>query len=132
MAGCAVLMCVGIIAGFLHPERIEYVYMEDRPLIEAIGAQESKDSIVIYTDDEDATHVVYDCVNLIPDEAKIYPVQMMHHNIDINQCPDSVLIWVKNNEKIQTCVSDLKSGGYSIDWLGKTHASDVYIARRTQ
>ena len=132
MVGCALLMCIGIIAGLRHPERIEYVYMEDRPLIEAIGAQESKDSIVIYTDDEDATHVVYDCVNLIPKEAKICPVQLMHHNIEINQCPDSVLIWVKNNEKIQTCVSDLKSGGYSIDWLGKTHASDVYIARRTQ
>ena len=132
MAGCAVLMCIGIIAGFLHPERIEYVYMEDRPLIEALDSQETLDSIVIYTDEEDATHVVYDCVNLIPDEAKIYPVQAAHHKIDTSQCPDSLLIWVKNGEKIQPCVSDLETGGYSIEKLGKTHASDVYAARRKQ
>ena len=130
IAGCAMLTFIGIVSGFLHSDRIEYVYMEDRPLIASLEREGIQDAIVIYTDKEDATHVVYDCVNLMPEEAKIYPVQEAYHNINTDESPDDLLIWIKNGESIHPCTDNLETGGYRIDWLGKTHASDVYVARR--
>ena len=132
MVGCALLTVIGILSGLLHPERIEYVYLEDRPLLVALADCKITDSVIIYTDEEDATHVVYDCVNLMPDEARVYPVQKKHHHIDADSFPEKVLVWVKNREDIHMCLTDLETGGYQINWLGKTHASDVYVAERME
>ena len=130
VAGCALLTCIGAVLGLAHPERVEYIYMEDRPLISALQEKGITDSVVIYTNEEDATHVVYDCVNLMPDEARIYPVQAAHHSMDAEQFPDEVLVWVKNREDVHACLTDLETNGYQVTWLGKTHCSDVYAARR--
>ena len=130
MAGCAVLAVTGIFSGFLHPERIEYIYLEDRPLLAALNDCKIADSVIIYTDEEDATHVVYDCVNLMPDKARIYPVKRTCHHINTAESPDNLLIWVKNGEPIRPCVEDLEENEYQIELLGRTHASDVYVARR--
>ena len=131
MTGCAVLTGIGIVSGLMHSDRIEYVYMEDRPLIASLEKEGIRDAIVIYTDEEDATHVVYDCVNLMPDEAKICPVQETHHKIDTDESQNEILIWIKNGESIHPCTDDLIISGHQIDWLGRTHASDVYVAHRT-
>ena len=130
MAGCALLTVIGILSGLLHPERIEYVYLEDRPLLVALADCKITDSVIIYTDEEDATHVVYDCVNLMPDKARVYPVQEECHHIDTDKSPNDLLIWVKNGESIRPCVEDLEANGYQIERLGKTHASDIYTAHR--
>ena len=130
MAGCALLTVIGILSGLLHPERIEYVYLEDRPLLDALTDCKITDSVIIYTDEEDATHVVYDCVNLMPDKARVYPVQEECHHIDTDKSPNDLLIWVKNGESIRPCVEDLEANGYQIERLGRTHASDIYTAHR--
>lgn len=129
--GCSLLVVIGIVMGMLHPERIEYVYMEDRPLIALLQERDINDSIVIYTDEEDATHVVYDCVNLMPDEARIYPVQDAHHHIDPETSPQEMLIWVKSGEDVHSCLTDIETNGYQVDRLGNTHCSDVYVASRS-
>ena len=131
LSGCALLVMLGFGAGMIHPERIEYIYMGDRPLIASLQERGIADSVVLYTNEEDATHVVYDCVNLMPDNARVYPVQKAHHHMDTDGFPEEALVWVKNGENVHECLTDIETTGYHVTWLGKTHCSDVYVASRT-
>ena len=127
-----VLICAGALAlQLIRPEKIDFIYLEDRPLIQAVKDSGIDDAIVIYTDERDANHSTYECINLLPDTAKLYPVKGSNHHIDSEQCPDQVLVWIHYDRSPQSYVADLLDVGYELAELGSTHASDVYIAKRS-
>ena len=126
-----VLVCVGALAlQLIRPEKIDFVYLEDRPLIQAVKDSGIEDVIIIYTDERDSNHSAYECINLMPDTAQLYPVESIDHQIDAGLCPDQVLVWIHYDRNPQTYLTDLLAAGYELEELGSTHASDVYIARK--
>ena len=128
---CFVLVCVGASAlQLIRPEKIDFVYLEDRPLSQAVQDSGIEDVVVIYTDELDSTHACYDCINLMPDTSRLYPVRGSTHHIDAEQCPDQVLVWIHYDRSPELYIADLLDMGYELAGLGSTHASDVYIARK--
>ena len=136
LLACAFLMAAGILAGELrHSDNIEYIYREDRQLIRLVGESETDTVVVIYTGASSGIeHAVYDCVNMLPDSAKLYPVTASKHRIDPSEMPDTLLIWNSVNDKkdIKTYTDDLIAAGYVISKLGSDHISVVYTARKTK
>lgn len=134
LPACAVLSISGAIAGQLrHSDVIQYIYREDRPLIRKLAETNVNTAIVVYrTINWDSEHAVYDCINLLPDSARLYPVDEDHHSIDTSECPDEMLIWAAGSldKTVDPYTRDLKAAGYVITKIGSDHTSDVYIARK--
>ena len=131
LAVCLILVCAGAAAlQIIRPEKIDFVYLEDRPLIEAVQESRIEDAIVIYTDERQSNHSIYECINLLPDTARLYPVNGSRHHIDCERCPEQILVWIHYDRSPQTYIMDLLDHGYELTELGSTHTSDVYVARR--
>ena len=131
LAVCAVLAVAGVVCQqCLRPNKIEYAYPQDRPAIQAVQDSGIEDAIVIYTDDSTWGFSVYDCVNLLPDDARLYPVDLNRHHIDAAKCPDEVLVWSYRGRTPDEYVSDLLEAGYELTMLGRTHISEIYLASK--
>lgn len=115
----------------LRYEKIDFVYVEDRPLIQAVQESGIDHAIVIYTDERDSNHSAYECLNLMPENAKLYPMRTEKNHIDVQECPDEVLVWIHYDRSPDQYISELLDDGYELEELGGTHASDVYIARHS-
>lgn len=127
----ALLTCAGITALWtVRPDRIDFIYREDRPLVEALRESGMKDVIVINTGELDSSHSIYDCIYLMPADARLYPVKKSACHIDAAECPDEMLVWIHADRIAGQYIEDLTAAGYELAELGRTHASDVYTARR--
>ncbi|MBP3901502.1 MAG: hypothetical protein J6D53_08665 [Blautia sp.] len=112
-------------------EVIDYLYTEDRELIEAVQNTDIRDAVVIVTEREDANHSVYDCVLLMPYTARLYPVNKEHQHIDTSDLPDRFLVWSHTKaESTEAYTGDLLRAGYSLELMGTTHTSVVYVAEK--
>ena len=110
---------------------IDYLYTEDRELIEAVQNTDIRDAVVIVTEREDANHSVYDCVLLMPYTARLYPVNKEHQHIDTSDLPDRFLVWSHTKaESTEAYTGDLLRAGYSLELMGTTHTSVVYVAEK--
>ena len=133
LAVCLVLTVVGILCQqCLRPGDIDYVYAQDRPVIRAVRDSGIEDAIVIYTDAYDSSHSTYECMNLLPETARLYPVNTTRHHIDTSACPDEVLVWARRGKRYKDYIADLTDAGYALTRLGRTHASTVYIAKKAR
>lgn len=131
LAMCGLLTFTGIfITQVIHPENVDYVYAGDRPLIQAVQESGIEDAICIYSGEKHSNHAVYDCINIMPDTAKIYPMNSNKHQIDAESSPDRMLVWILNAREPIPYLADLMIGGYSLTKLGSTHTSDVYVIER--
>ena len=124
---CGFLTIAAVVIGFFHPEHIEFIYPEDRELIASLQESDIQDAVVLCIGHEKTTHVIYDCVNLMEDDARIYPVREGETMIDPKQCPRRFLIWALSGRNIWKNTGDLLKNGCTISMYGKTHASDVYL-----
>lgn len=124
---CGFLTIAAVIVGFSHPEDIQFIYPEDRELICSLQEGGVQYAVVLCTKQEKTTHVIYDCVNLMEDDARIYAVQEGETVIDPDQCPERFLIWALAGHNIWKNTDGLLKNGCTISMYGKTHASDVYL-----
>lgn len=131
IAVCAALTVCGILSQQALRPNPDYVYAGDRPVFQAIQASGVQDSIVVFVDYGSGGFPEYDCIFVMPDDSRVYAVNSEHKSIDPGSCPDRVLIWISLFDDIGPYTEDLVSGGYDITWFGSTHASDLYLARRT-
>ena len=128
---CFFLTCAGAASlQFFRPEKIDFVYRGDRPAIQAVADSGVRDVIVINTGERHANHSEYECLNLLPAEARLYPVKESRHSINMADCPDEVLVWIRYGLSPELFIPDLPANGYELTPLGRTHASDIYIARK--
>ena len=136
LAACVILTCAGIIAGQVKNfDQMVYLYHYDRDLYRAVKDSGIDTSIVIYRSKNAYNmRAVYDCVNMLPDTAKLYPIDWDHKSIDVSECPDELLIWYKPTtlKWISRYVRGLIDEGYEITELGRNHTSNVYLARRAK
>ena len=124
------LTIAAVLVGFSHPGEIKFIYPEDRPLISSLRENSIQDAVVLCTRQEKTTHVIYDCVNLMEEDARIFPIQEGETMIDPDQCPGRFLIWALTDHDIWNNTDRLLRDGYKISLYGKTHCSDVYLVER--
>lgn len=131
LVGCSLLVCIGIIAAqVLRPDRIDFVYMNDRPAIQSVRESGIEDAIAIYTDERDSNHSCYDCINLMPENSRIYPIKIKSHHFIVQGCPEKMLVWIHKYESPDEYLEDLINENYEIEKIGSTHASDIYVVQR--
>lgn len=130
---CFVLVAFGAISTHRNQkEVIDYTYTDDQALIDAVHNTDINDAVVIFTEREDANHSAYDCINLLPYSAKLYPVDIERHHIDTADLPDQIFVWSHTKaDSIDEYTGDLVQAGYSFELLGTTHTSVVYVARKS-
>ena len=120
------------IAQWKYPDKINYIYQNDSAIIEELSDINIQNCITVYVSHNYNNHSVYDCINLLPESVKIYPVNGSHHQIETEDCPNKLLIWTLIRQDIQPYVFDLIKDGYVIEKVGSTHCSDVYVAERSE
>ncbi len=127
LTGMLLMVCTGILSfNLFHSDRLLYLYHEDVPLIQAVQNAGIQDVILVSA----GRHSLYECVNLLPDEAMLYPMDLERHEINAGQCPEEMLIWINTATPPDPYVTDLVEDSYEIRKLGSTHTSDVYLARK--
>lgn len=128
---CAALALAGILVSELkYPDRIDHIYREDRAVIQKILNTDIQDAVTIFSPPRHPYHPVYECINLMPDSGRIYPLKEDQHHIDTEGFPNDVLIWYLKDQDIEPYIGDLTENGYVIEKIGSTYTSDVYTAKR--
>ncbi len=106
--------------------RIENIYLEDRHAIDSMQNYQGIDSIVVdyHYDDK----VMYECLAYCDKDTRV--MFTAYDTIDYNDWEDTVLVWQSVNQEQKVADEILKSGFSSIDEIGRTHESIIYIASR--
>ena len=130
LLACAALTLYGVLSQQVFNRHISYIYPDDKTAIQAVEDSGVEDAILIFTDVFTGEHTIYDCISIMPDSARIYPVDRENNAIDPDTCPDQMLIWIKDGVDIGHYVEELKTGDYEIKRIGSTHISDIYRAKR--
>ena len=120
------LTCAGIfISAVLHPEKIQYLYITEKPVIEAV--RESGITNVILYDSAIQAH--YECVSLMPQTAEIFSVIDEDPHFDTSEFPDTLLLWSRRSRNNNAMIRKLKKDGYEVTKIGATHVSNIYTVR---
>ena len=127
---CMALTLYGTVSQHILNRNMSHTYTGDREVFQAVEDTGVEDVILIFAGAITGEHGVYDCVSLMPDSARVYPVNREHHRIDTDSCPDELLIWILRDSAIEPYTEDLTSGGFQIERIGTNHTSDIYLARR--
>ena len=127
---CAALTVCGAVLQQAVHHNYSYFYPGDKEAVEAVEDSGVQDTIFVFSDVFAGEHAIYDFVNLLPDTARVYPVDKEHDHVDADKCPDDLLIWTYKGTEIDAYVEELTSGAFQITRIGRTHASDIYLAQR--
>lgn len=130
LLACTVLTLYGVLSQQVFNRRFSYIYPGDKKAIQAVEDSGVEDAILIFADVFTGEHTIYDCISIMPDSARIYPVDRENNAIDPDTCPDQMLVWIHYDRRPQSYINDLLDNGYELTELGSTHISDVYLARR--
>lgn len=125
-----ILTLYGVMSQQVFNRSISYIYPDDKKTIQAVEDSGVEDAILIFADVFTGEHTIYDCISIMSDSARIYPVDRENNAIDPDTCPDQMMIWIKDGVDIGHYVEELKTGDYEIKRIGSTHASDIYTAKR--
>ena len=112
----AVLACISVIKGLLrYPLNLQYLYLSGCNLSKIIEKTGVDIVAVIYGHmiRSGTDYAVYSCINLLPDNAMLYPVDVTKEVIDASKCLDELLIWVRlsANNVIGNYTKDLTENG---------------------
>lgn len=112
--------------------KVEYIYKDDKALIDAISPY--VDGNVIYVCPEEDyiyDHGIYDCVNMLSNDARLFVVQE-NDKINTESIPDEVLLWSMVSTNTENIISTLKNGGYSFEDIGEDHVTKAYLCTKTE
>ena len=116
---------------FFGTRNIENIYEDEKVFITDVQANQNID-VVLISDVENGVisrHEAYDCVNMMPDNARLYFVNLGEYSFDIVDYPDQFLLWSYIERDLSGVLSDLRRHGYNVEDLGNDHCSKVYMCR---
>ncbi len=128
----AVILTVFVVINALLPfdtRKIENMYEDEKAFVESVRENQNLD-VVLISEVEDGTvsrHEMYDLVNMVPEDARIYAVDKCEYNFDDVDYPNSFILWSYIDRDLSTVLNDLKSHGYSVRELGEDHCSKAYV-----
>ena len=71
---------------------------------------------------------VYDCVYLMPEDARIFAIEMNNYSYH-DDFPDEFILWGNIGGDMESVTFDLEEHGSTIEPIGTNHVSQVYICR---
>ncbi len=113
-------------------KKVEYIYEEDKPFIENISPY--VDSNVVYVCPEEDfiyDHGIYDCVNILSDNAQIYAIQE-NDRIDGETLPNEIILWSTLSTNTGNIIRELENLRYTFTELGEDHVSKAILCTKTK
>ncbi len=109
---------------------IEYMYEDEHGFIFNVRNNQPLD-VVMYTTTVagwvETRHELYDCVNLVPAEAKIYIVNLGLYEYEQVDYPAEFMLWCHSSSDMTVVLDDLAHHGYETLDLGADHCSHAYV-----
>lgn len=134
--GWYIILTVFVIASILTPfktRNVQYVYEEDEELKNCIEQYKDMDTILVCSVDAPdeflLRHDVYDCVNQMSENSRIYAIDIAEYTYDSVDFPGMFVLWSHYRTDISGMMDDLTEYGYEIESLGTNHVSQVYVCR---
>lgn len=130
------ILLVLVVTGCLIPlktRNIEYIYEEDRMLVNNLKSYQGMDTLLVSIVDENRTmsrHVVYDCVNLLDEKTRIYSIDMLSFEYDEEIFSDEFLLWTNIIGDVTELINEFEMNGYEVQFLAEDHLSAVFICRK--
>ena len=133
-----VVLAVFVVFNSLIPfktRNIDFMYENEHEFISNVRNAQPLD-VVLYTTTEDSAgrkrflfQDLYDCVNLLPAEAKIYLVNLGVYEYEQVDYPDEFMLWWHVSIDMAAVLDDLALHGYEFVDLGADHGSHAYVCR---
>ena len=108
---------------------IEYIYRDEKPVIEELRKVNKLDVILIEAGGN-PQHEIYDCVNQMSAKSRICPVNIDNRRIRMPENWKQVLVWIRTGKDTAPYLGDLEKYRYELTPLGSTHISDIYLMTR--
>ena len=129
----ACILALGIWAAFLpfyDPLRIEFLYQEDRPAVEAVREYRGLDNLYICSE-LPLSSTLYECIALNGKGTRLMaagpsPEEFLGEGAP--GLPDRFLIWIDRQHDPEPYIAVLKERGYRTEMLGETHESIILWA----
>ena len=132
---CIVLTIAGIVCGRMDQSQYQYLYPEDKAVIQEIRKSGIQKAVILFDEENNPlahSHCVYDCVNIMADDAWIYPMSEKHPHIDTASCPEKMYVFGFRHDDLSGWIEDLTERGFVLQKFGETHASSIYVAEKKQ
>lgn len=115
---------------------IMYLYEDETDFVANIQSCDTAD-VILYIGHKNGTDVivnrqVYDCVNLISEDANIYILDADETAYQEADYPRGFLLWSAQGRDLTEMFDLLTSQGYTYEKLGTDHDSQVYICNRLE
>ena len=111
---------------------IHYMYANEKDYINKVTNNSKLNVVMFLALDENgmiSRHETYDCINLMPDDSKIYMVDLEKYDYDQVDYPDEFLLWSHKSRDLTAILDDLSLHGYELQKLGSDHCSKAYVCR---
>ena len=113
-------------------KNVDNIFNGDEYLKYGLREYGSMDTVVLVQDkiiDGDVSAFeVYDCVYLMPEDARIFAIEMNNYSYH-DDFPDEFILWGNIGGDMESVTFDLEEHGYTIEPIGTNHVSQVYICR---
>lgn len=107
-----------------------YIYEDDAEFTETICEHFEKDVVLLCLDEGIYYQDVYDCVNMMPDDTSICPIDGNSLKLDKEIQKGEFLLWCNSRDDATVALETLKNSGYITESLGSNHASQAFLCRR--
>ncbi len=110
---------------------IFYIYEEDKRFEINVREYEDKDVILLCRPGHGQNNqYIYDYINIMPEEAHVYLVNMNEYEFKTIDFTGEFVIWDHQGEDCQEVLDDLINSGYEIESLDKNHISKAYLCKK--
>lgn len=114
-----------------HSRKIENIYEEERDFVDSVQSTAIPNVVLVTSEDAGTVsrHEIYDCVNLIPQDASLFITDIKEYDLAQIGKPKEMILWTHLDKNIDAILEDLSANGYIIQELGSDHCSKSYICR---
>ncbi|MBE5850480.1 MAG: hypothetical protein E7298_10035 [Lachnospiraceae bacterium] len=128
------ILTIFVIANAMVPfktRNVEYIFEEEKEFLERVDSLDELDVIIFLPDTTGLSkHTLYDCVNIMPEKAKVYIANLNQYKYEQIDYPESFLVWAHSETDMDEVVDVLNNGGFCVDELGTDHCSRVFHVYR--
>lgn len=135
------VLCYGLLTGLtviscimpFYTRNVQYIFEQDKDLISSLQPYQGTDVILEpykSAEDQTLTTTAYDCITLMSDETRIYPIQITEGVYDVETFPEKFLLWAYVERDIGELIHELETVGYQVESLPVDHTSQVYICNK--
>ena len=106
---------------------VEYIFEDEKGIINSISEMGDLNVVLLLTSNDSPNHTLYDCINMVNDNTKIFVADLEQYKYGRMDYPDKFILWAHSETDMDSVIADLEINGFGVDELGTDHCSRMFV-----